>query len=79
MTILMADLWSLPVADQPETTPEESYTITIERGATGLWYVTGSMHPGLIVVDHTMSEALSRVEGMWADLQQADKWLADAK
>lgn len=62
----------------PSQRPAESYMLTVEHGAAGLWYVTGSMHRGLVVIGHTMGEALSRVEGVWADLRQADEELARA-
>jgi hypothetical protein len=51
----------------------ESYTLRVEHSTVGLWYVSGSMHKGLFVIGHTLSEALGKVERAWADLQRVER------
>ncbi len=53
--------------------PVESHTLTAEKSPSGLWFVTGSMHRGLVVTGRTLGEALGRVEDAWAELRQADR------
>jgi hypothetical protein len=66
------DIWghTMPTIDKPGAT--ERYTLDVQRTPSGLWLVMGSMHKGLLVCGRTMSEALSRVEGAWEQLNQVD-------
>ena len=51
---------------------EEQFTLTVSKGHTGMWFVTGSMHRGLLVIGRDLAEVLSRVPGAWDELRRAD-------
>jgi hypothetical protein len=51
----------------------EHFYLSIEKGTAGLWYVTGSIHRGLLVTGCSLGEALSKVPDALAELQHAEQ------
>jgi len=51
----------------------DNFSLTVERGAAGLWYVKGSLHPGLFVAHQDLSVALAEVPECFQALKAAER------
>lgn len=49
----------------------EKFTLTVEHGKAGLWYVTSPEIKGLLVTGYTIEGVLDHVGGAIEDLQRA--------
>lgn len=56
------------------TSARKKFTLTVEQGEAGLWYVTSLdivENASLLVAEHSLEQALSAVPKCMADLERA--------